>query len=122
MPITARSYLGILVLGLGTLVGPLDSAVNIAFPYITNAFGLPLTDIRWVIVSYVLTYSSLMLIFGKLGDLFGHRLIFAAGLLFSAVTFALCATASEFSWLLAFRIAQGVGAVSYTHLTLPTIA
>jgi len=110
MPITARSYLGILVLGLGTLVGPLDSAVNIAFPYITNAFGLPLTDIRWVIVSYVLTYSSLMLIFGKLGDLFGHRLIFAAGLLFSAVTFALCATASEFSWLLAFRIAQGVGA------------
>ena len=110
MPITARSYLGLVVLGLGTLVGPLDSAVNIAFPYITNAFGLPLTDIRWVIVSYVLTYSSLMLIFGKLGDLFGHRLIFAAGLLVSSVTFALCATANEFSWLLAFRIAQGVGA------------
>lgn len=110
MPITARSYLGLVVLGLGTLVGPLDSAVNIAFPYITNAFGLPLTDIRWVIVSYVLTYSSLMLIFGKLGDLFGHRLIFAAGLLVSSVTFALCAAASEFGWLLAFRIAQGVGA------------
>ena len=51
-----------------------------------------------------------MLIFGKLGDLFGHRLIFAAGLLVSSVTFALCAAASEFGWLLAFRIAQGVGA------------
>jgi len=110
MPISARSYLGLLVLGLGTLVGPLDSAVNIAFPYITGAFGVPLEDIRWVIVSYVLTYSSLMLVFGKLGDLFGHRLIFTTGLLVSALTFVLCATATEFGWLLAFRIAQGIGA------------
>ena len=110
MPITARSYLGLLVLGLGTLVGPLDSSVNIAFPYITGAFGVPLEDIRWVIVSYVLTYSSLMLVFGKLGDLFGHRLILTAGLLVSAITFVLCATATEFGWLLAFRVAQGIGA------------
>ncbi|MEE3094440.1 MAG: MFS transporter, partial [Pseudomonadota bacterium] len=110
MPINARSYLGLLVLGLGTLVGPLDSSVNIAFPYITGAFGVPLEDIRWVIVSYVLTYSSLMLVFGKLGDLFGHRLILTAGLLVSAITFVLCATATEFGWLLAFRVAQGIGA------------
>ena len=110
MPINARSYFGLLVLGLGTLVGPLDSSVNIAFPYITGAFGVPLEDIRWVIVSYVLTYSSLMLVFGKLGDLFGHRLIFTAGLLVSAIAFVLCATATEFSWLLAFRVAQGIGA------------
>ena len=51
-----------------------------------------------------------MLVFGKLGDLFGHRLIFTAGLLVSAITFVLCATATEFGWLLAFRVAQGIGA------------
>lgn len=110
MSVPARSYIGLLVLGLGTLVGPLDSSVNIAFPYITGAFGVPLADIRWVIVSYVLTYSSLMLVFGKLGDQFGHRRIFAAGLAVSLVGFVLCARATTFEWLLAFRFLQGIGA------------
>ena len=110
MPITARSYLGLLVLGLGTLVAPLDSAVNIAFPRITGDFGVPLADIRWVIVCYVLTHTSLMLVFGKLGDLFGHKRIFTTGLALSLATFTLCAVASEFEWLLVFRVAQGVSA------------
>ncbi len=110
MPISARRVFGFLVLGLGTLVGPLDSSVNIAFPFITGAFGVPLADIRWVIVSYVLTYCSLMLVFGKLGDLFGHKRIFTAGLVVSLVSFLLCAGATEFEWLLAFRVMQGVGA------------
>ena len=83
MPINARSYPGLLVLGLGTLVGPLDSSVNIAFPYITGAFGVPLEDIRWVIVSYVLTYSSLMLVFGNSAtcsviDLFSQQVFSSA--------------------------------------------
>jgi hypothetical protein len=110
MPITARSYLGLLVLGLGTLVAPLDSAVNIAFPRITGDFGVPLADIRWVIVCYVLTHTSLMLVFGKLGDLFGHKRIFTAGLALSVLTFTLCAIAWRFEWLLAFRVSQGVSA------------
>lgn len=110
MPVTARSYLGLLVLGLGTLVAPLDSAVNIAFPRITGEFGVPLADIRWVIICYVLTHTSLMLVFGKLGDLYGHKLIFTAGLALSVLTFTLCAIAWEFEYLLIFRVSQGVSA------------
>lgn len=110
MPITPRSYIGLLVLGLGTLVAPLDSAVNIAFPRITGDFGVPLADIRWVIICYVLTHTSLMLVFGKLGDLFGHKRIFTAGLALSLLTFTLCAVAWTFEWLLVFRVAQGVSA------------
>ncbi len=110
MPVTARSYLGLLVLGLGTLVAPLDSAVNIAFPRITGDFGVPLADIRWVIICYVLTHTSLMLVFGKLGDLYGHKRIFTAGLALSVVTFTLCAIAWEFKYLLLFRVSQGVSA------------
>ncbi|HEU0159814.1 MAG TPA: MFS transporter, partial [Hyphomicrobiaceae bacterium] len=72
----ARSRLGLLVVGLGTLLAPLDTAVNIAFPSITQAFALHLEDIRWVVVAYVLTYASLMLAFGRLGDLVGYRPIF----------------------------------------------
>ncbi len=97
------------IVGLGTLLGPLDSAVNIAFPDITSGFAIPLQSIQWVVISYVLTYASLMLIFGRLGDLFGYRRIFRIGLALSAGAFLLCATASQYEWLLAFRIVQGIG-------------
>ena len=106
----ARSVFGLMVLGLGTLVAPLDSAVNIAFPFITGAFGVPLASIQWVVICYVLTHTSLMLIFGKLGDLFGYKRIFRAGLALSILTLALCASAWTFEWLLVFRVAQGISA------------
>jgi len=98
------------VIGIGTLVGPLDSAVNIAFPDITRSFAIPIPSIQWVIICYVLTYASLMLVFGRLGDQFGHLRVFQAGLGVSAVAFLLCASARQFEWLLAFRVIQGVGA------------
>ena len=100
---------GLLVIGLGTSIGPLDSAVNIAFPHITGAFGQPLAMIQWVVICYVLTYASLMLVFGKLGDMFGYRRIFSAGLVLSIGALALCALAPSFAWLLFFRALQGVG-------------
>jgi len=100
---------GLLVIGLGTSIGPLDSAVNIAFPHITGAFGQPLAMIQWVVICYVLTYASLMLVFGKLGDMFGYRRIFSAGLVLSIGALTLCALAPSFAWLLFFRALQGVG-------------
>jgi EmrB/QacA subfamily drug resistance transporter len=91
------------------LSAPLDSSVNIAFPFITRAFDAPLESIQWVVICYVLTFSSLMLVFGKLGDLFGHRRIFGTGLAFFVVAFTLCATAESFGALLVARVLQGVG-------------
>lgn len=91
------------------LSAPLDSSVNIAFPAITRAFDAPLEAIQWVVICYVLTYSSLMLVFGKLGDLFGHRRVFGAGLALLAIAFFLCATAQTFGALLLARVLQGVG-------------
>lgn len=99
-----------LVVGLGTASAPFDTAVNIAFPDITAAFALSLPDIQWVVVCYVLTYASLMLGFGRLGDIFGHRRVFAAGLICNALGLALCAVAPSFGWFLAFRVVQGIGA------------
>ena len=102
--------MAIVAVGLGTLIVPLDSSVNIAFPDITRSFAIEIDAIQWVVICYVLTYSSLMLVFGKLGDLFGHRRIFRIGLAVSVVAFALCGSATEFGWLLFFRFCQGVGA------------
>lgn len=105
-----RASLGLVVVGLGVAGVPLDTAVNIAFPAITAAFDLEVRAIQWVVICYVLTYASLMLVFGKLGDLFGHRRIFQLGLAVSAVAFVLCALAPTFGGLLLCRVLQGLGA------------
>ncbi len=89
---------------------PLDTAVNIGFPDITHSFGLPIRMIQWVVICYVLTYASLMLAFGRVGDIFGHARVFRAGLAWSVVAFLLCAVAPAYGWLLFFRFLQGIGA------------
>jgi MFS family permease len=103
---TGRS---VLLIGLGTAIVPLDSAVNIAFPAITRAFGLPLPAIQWLVVAYVLTYAGLLLAMGRIGDLAGHRVVFRAGLAWSALALAACALAPSYPLLLAARVAQGIG-------------
>ncbi len=104
-----RPGVGVVIVGLGTAIGSLDTAVNIAFPDIVNSFGIELGDIQWVVICYVLTYASLMLVCGRLGDLFGHARLFRIGLAWSVVAFVACAIAPAFELLLAARVAQGVG-------------
>jgi len=94
---------------LGSVVAPLDSAVNAAFPAITAAFSLDVAAIRWIVISYLVAFSSLVIVSGRLGDLFGYRRVFGAGLLVSAAAFLACGLAPAYSWLLAARVLQGVG-------------
>ena len=77
---------GLAIVGLGASLAPLDIAVNVALPAITAHFRLALGDVQWLVICYVLVYGSLMLVCGKLGDLFGYRLIFRFGLLRAAYT------------------------------------
>src|ERR1700751_858523 len=107
---TQRQVSRLILVGLGTSVVPLDTAVNIAFPEITGSFGLPIEMIQWVIICYVLTYSSLMLAFGRVGDIWGHGRVFRIGLLWSSVAYLLCAAAPNYGWLLFCRFLQGIGA------------
>src|SRR5437763_7337278 len=109
-PMTSHQVLRLVLVGLGTSVVPLDTAVNIAFPEITGSFGLPVEMIQWVVICYVLTYSSLMLAFGRIGDIWGHDRVFRIGLLWSSMAYLLCATAPNFAWLLFCRFLQGIGA------------
>jgi EmrB/QacA subfamily drug resistance transporter len=101
---------GVFTVCLGTLLVPFDSAVNVAFSPIVRAFGLAIPAIQWVVIAYTLTYASLMLVFGRVGDMLGYRRLFLVGTGWSAAAFALCAAAPSFGWLLAARMLQGVGA------------
>jgi MFS family permease len=102
-------YVALAVVLTGVLIAPLDTAVNVAFPAITGAFDLELPEIRWTVILYVLTYGCLMLVGGRLGDLYGYRRVYGAGLAVAAASFAACALAPGYELLLAARIGQGVG-------------
>ncbi len=101
---------GVFVVGLGTLVVPFDSSVNVAFPYIIRGFDLAIPAIQWVVIAYTLTYAALTLVFGRVGDILGYRRIFQMGNLSGALAFVLCAAAPDYAWLLGARVLQGVGA------------
>jgi MFS family permease len=98
------------MIGLGTAATQLDTSVNIAFPAITRGFGLSIGDIQWVVISYVLTYASLLLALGRIGDTVGYARVFRIGLIWSTVALLLVAWSPSFGAMLLFRFLQGVGA------------
>jgi predicted MFS family arabinose efflux permease len=120
-PRSPTPYLGFAIVGCGAAIAPLDFAVNVAFPAMTAAFALATPDIRWVAVCYVITYGSLMLFCGVLGDRLGHLRVFRWGLVLSALALVACATAPSYGWLLAGRVLQGIG-VALTLSCAPALA
>src|SRR5207244_8913927 len=87
VPPRRNRWLSPLIVSLGVAAGPLDTAVNIAFPAITAAFAIPVTTMQWVVICYVLTYASLLLGCGRLGDVFGQKRVFLCRLGLSAFSF-----------------------------------
>ena len=108
MPTKAAIRFGLLVVCLGNLIGPLDSAVNVAFPAITDSFAIAITDIQWIVISYIIAQSSLTIAFGKIGDLFGHRRVFRWGMLACAAAHLACGFAPTYAALVGWRAVQGV--------------
>ncbi len=104
-----RSAWSVLVVGFGTLVVPSDSSVNVAFPAIIQFFHLPIAEIRWIAIVYMLAQTSLMLVFGRVGDMVGYRRLFLIGLAVSGLGLFGCALAPSYNWLLAGRAVQGIG-------------
>jgi predicted MFS family arabinose efflux permease len=99
----------LVVVCLGASLAPLDAAVNAAFPAIVTAFGRSPRDIQWVILAFVVVQSLASLLFGRLGDRWGHRRMFAIGVAASVFTHAGIVLAPDFATLVAWRALQGAG-------------
>jgi EmrB/QacA subfamily drug resistance transporter len=98
-------------LGLGAYLSALDSSiVNAVLPVIAQSFGTDVTTIEWVVTSYLLVQSALMLSVGRLGDMWGHKNIYILGLAIFVCSSTLCALATTTPMLVAGRALQGVGA------------
>jgi EmrB/QacA subfamily drug resistance transporter len=94
------------------------TVVNIALPHIMSAFKVGLASIEWVFNVYVLIFAALLLILGKLGDLFGRRKLFLIGLGTFTLASLGCALAPTFNVLLIFRGFQAIGGAAMTPATL----
>jgi EmrB/QacA subfamily drug resistance transporter len=96
---------------LGSSMAFIDgTVVNVALPAIQRSFAASLTDLQWVVEAYALFLSSLLLIGGSLGDVYGRARLFAIGVVLFAAASAACGFAASINQLIAARAAQGVGA------------
>jgi EmrB/QacA subfamily drug resistance transporter len=94
---------------IGSGIAVLDgTVVNVALPTIQRGLGGGLAGQQWVSNAYLLTLSSLILVGGSLGDLFGERRIFALGVGGFGAASLLCALAPTIGLLIAFRALEGV--------------
>jgi MFS family permease len=95
--------------------------VNVALPAIGQSFHAPLDTASWTISGYVLMIGILPMGMGRLGDLWGQRLIYLAGLAIFSIASLACGLAPNITTLILFRIIQGVGAAIMTPGTLAII-
>ena len=99
------------LVAVGIFMSTLDgSIVNVALPTIMAELGVPITTVKWVVVIYLLTISSLLLSFGRLSDMWGRRWVYSRGLAVFSLGSLLCGLAPGALWLIAARAIQGVGA------------
>src|SRR3978361_1287294 len=96
----SRRWWALSVLCLGALMIVLDTTiVNVALPSIRADLGFSQTSLAWVVNAYLLTFGGFLLLGGRLGDLYGHRRLFIAGITLFTIASLCCGLATSQSLL-----------------------
>ena len=104
-------WLVLLAIGIGTFMSALDgSVVNTILPVVTDYFKTDVATIEWVVTTYLLVVSGLLLSVGRLGDLRGNKVAYIWGFVIFVVGSALCGSASSPVFLITARGLQAIGA------------
>jgi MFS family permease len=98
------------------------SSANIALPTLATALGASFQQLQWVVLSYLLATTALIVVAGRLGDLIGRRRLLLTGITLFAAASLGCALAPSLAWLVAARAVQGMGAAAMMALTLAFVA
>src|SRR5580698_7749073 len=103
-----RRWLVLVVVAIAQLMVVLDATVvNIALPSAQRALGFPNGDRQWIVTAYALAFGSLLLVGGRLGDMFSRKWVFIIGLIGFAVSSAIGGAAGSFEMLVVARALQG---------------
>src|SRR6201987_590769 len=101
-------WLILVIVAVAQLMVVLDATVvNIALPSAQHALGFPNSDRQWVVTAYALAFGSLLLVGGRIGDMFSRKRVFITGLAGFAVSSALGGAADSFGMLVTARTLQG---------------
>jgi len=117
-----QRWLALMVLCLGVLMIVLDTTiVNVALPSIRADLQFSETALVWVVNAYMLTFGGFLLLGGRLGDLYGHRRMFLAGISLFTVASLACGVAGSQATLVAARAVQGLGGAVVSAVSLSLI-
>ena len=112
----------LVLISVAQLMVVLDSTIaNIALPYIQHDLAISQANLQWVVTGYALAFGGLLLLGGRLGDLYGRRRIFMLGVGLFAVASGLGGLAQNEAMLLASRGLQGLGAAMAAPTALALI-
>jgi len=115
-------WLALIGVGAGVFMSTLDSSiVNISLPTLVESFQTSFANIQWVVLSYLLVLTSLMLGVARLGDMYNKKRIYLAGMILFAFSSLLCGLAPSIHWLIALRALQGLGAVLMQSLGMAIV-
>src|SRR5947209_12905489 len=98
-----------------------NTIVNVALPSIQRSLHMSISSLEWIVTAYALTFAALLITGGKLGDLYGRRKMFVAGLVIFTLASLACGLASSIGFLIGARAVQGVGAALMNPATLSII-
>jgi EmrB/QacA subfamily drug resistance transporter len=117
-----RRWASLFVVCLAQLMIVLDvTIVNVALPSIQHDLGFSQANLTWVVNAFLVTFGSLLLLAGRLGDLAGRKRVFLAGLITFTLASLLCGVAPTQGALIAARFLQGAGAAAQASVILAII-
>jgi MFS family permease len=115
-------WLAMMGLGMGVFMATLDSSiVNISLPTLANEFKTSFSTIQWVVLSFSLVLTSLMLMVARLGDMIDKKRIWMVGLVLFTFSSLLCGLSPSVGWLIGSRALQGLGATMMQALGMAMI-
>jgi EmrB/QacA subfamily drug resistance transporter len=115
-------WLAMGLLCMGALMIVLDiTVVNVALPSIRVDLGFDETSLAWVVNAYMLIFGGFLLLGGRLGDLYGHKRVFLAGLVLFTVASLACGVAGSREFLVVARAVQGLGGAVVDAVSLSLI-
>jgi EmrB/QacA subfamily drug resistance transporter len=117
-----KRWPALILLCLGELMIVLDTTiVNVALPSIQADLHFSETALVWVVNAYMLTFGGFLLLGGRLGDLYGHRRLFLAGIVLFTLASLACGLANSQALLIAARAVQGLGGAVVSAVALSLI-
>ena len=121
IPVTGR-WIAMSALLVANFMNIMDvTIVNVAIPSIQKNLGANDSQIEWIIAIYMLTFALLLLPSGRLGDVFGKRQMFMAGVTIFTMGSAACGMASSVDFLISARILQALGGAMMTPQILAMV-